>query len=223
MTNVEAALSMVQEGHLIGLGSGNASWKFIEALGERVRGGLKVEGIPASEASANLAKKVGIPLVELTSDRVIDITFDGADEVDPQLNLIKGYGHALVREKIIAVAAKRFIILVGPERIEEKIVQNLGQRGKLPVEVVPFALGYCQRVLSQLGLPGELLKDGEKTFFSDNGNYILECRMSRITNPFELEKKICEIPGVVDTGFFLNMAEKVLIQWPDRLEVRERK
>ena len=222
MTNVETALSMITDGAVIGLGSGKAAWTFIEKLGELVRKGLKVTGIPASEASATLATKVGIPLVELTADRVIDITFDGADEVAPNMDLLKGWGHALVREKIIAAAAKKFIILVGPERVEEKIVKFVGQRGRLPVEVVPFAYGFCQRELAKLGLPGEALKEGEKIFVSDNGNYIIEVKTPSFENPAEIEKQICAIPGVVDTGLFLGMADEILIQWPDKLEVRKR-
>jgi ribose 5-phosphate isomerase A len=223
MTNVETALSMIQDGTVIGLGSGKAAWKFIESLGEKVRAGMKVSGIPASEASADLARKSGIPLVELTPETVIDITFDGADEVAPNMDLLKGWGHALVREKIIAAAAKKFVVLVGPERVEEKMVKQIGERGRLPVEVVPFAAGYCQRELTKLGMPGEPLRENGKIFLSDNGNYILEVKTSGHDRWSEVEKQICALPGVVDTGLFLGMAHQILIQWPDRLEVRDRK
>src|SRR6516165_3956087 len=140
MTNAEKALEFINDGAAVGLGSGHAAERFIRALGERVRAGLRVRGVATSRASAALAAEAGIPLTSLNDAMPLDITVDGADEVDPQLNLIKGYGHALVREKIVAAASRQLVILIGPEHVSEKVVDTLGQRGKLPVEVVPFGM-----------------------------------------------------------------------------------
>ena len=224
MTNVEAALALVADGMTLGLGSGKASEKFIVALGDRVKAGLKVRGVPTSRGSAELATRVGVPLVELADGLPIDITFDGADEVDPQLNLLKGYGNALVREKIVAAASKRLVILVGPERAAEKIVAAVGSRGKLPVEVVAFALPLVAHKLAELGYPAEPLRslDGG-LFLSDNGNPILHAKVGPLADPAGLDRALHGIPGVVDTGLFLGMAERVIVQHEDgRLETRTR-
>src|SRR5262245_50290868 len=137
MTIVDRALELVPDHALIGLGSGRAAQAFVRALGERVRSGaLRVRGVPTSEETAEVARKVAIPLVTLAEADILDLTVDGADEVDPNLNLIKGYGRAMVREKVVAACSRCLVILVG----EEKLVQQLGARGKLPVEILPFAL-----------------------------------------------------------------------------------
>lgn len=224
MTNVEAALALVSDGMTLGLGSGKASEKFIAALGDRVKGGLKVRGVPTSNGSAELARRVGIPLVELGDALPLDITFDGADEVAPDLGLLKGYGNALVREKIVAAASKRLVILVGPERVAEKVVPALGSRGKLPVEVVAFALPLVAARLAELGYPAEPLRTAAgAVFLSDNGNPILHAKVGPIADPAALDRALHTVPGVVDTGLFLGMAERVLIQHEDgRLEERVR-
>jgi len=222
MTNVEAALAMVTNGMTVGLGSGHAAERFIAALGQRVRAGLAVRGVPTSRASATLAVQAGIPLIELADALPIDMTCDGADEVDPDLNLLKGFGHALVREKIVAAASKKLVILIGPEKVSEKLVARLGQRGQLPVEVVPFALPLCVRRFAELGLGSEVLRDKSGTpFISDNGNHIVHLKLNSIIDPGELEQKLRDIPGVVGTGLFLNMADKVLIENNGTVEVRE--
>src|SRR5580693_2754263 len=143
----ERAVAMIADGSVAGLGTGQAATAFIHVLGERVRAGLRVRGVPTSLVSANLARDLGIPLTTFEEVDTIDVTVDGADEVDPHCNLIKGYGGALVREKIVAAASKKLIILVGPE----KLVPVLGSRGKLPVEVLPFALTLCHRRMQALG------------------------------------------------------------------------
>ena len=209
MTIVERALELVADQMLIGLGSGRAAQSFIRALGAQVRAGAKrVRGVSTSEESAVLAQSVGIPLLTLEEAGTLDVTVDGADEVDPNLDLIKGYGRALVREKIVAASSRRLVILVG----KEKLVQQLGARGKLPVEVVPFALPLCQqRLHSELGCrPIPLTQDGS-IFVSDNGNHILECAVKPISDPIRLECALLAIPGVVGTGLFLGMADTVLI------------
>ena len=151
MTDQEAAalgaeaIAEVKSGHVVGLGTGQAATAFIHALGHAVKAGLTVTAVPTSEASATLARRLGIPLVD--EPVALDVAVDGADEVDPRLDLIKGYGGALVREKIVAAAARRFIVLVGPE----KLVPALGARGRLPVEVVPFGVPFARRRLGELG------------------------------------------------------------------------
>jgi ribose 5-phosphate isomerase A len=224
MTNVEAALALVTDGMTLGLGSGKASEKFITALGERVKAGLKVRGVPTSRGSAELATRVGVPLVELADALPLDITFDGADEVDPALNLLKGYGNALIREKVVAAASRKLVILVGPQRVGEKVVDVLGRRGKLPVEVVPFALPLCATRLAEMGYPADPVRDAAGGLFvSDNGNHILHARVGPIADPAALDRALLAIPGVVGTGLFLGMTDVVLIEDNGQVEVRERK
>lgn len=223
MTNVDQAMELVADGMTIGLGSGRASERFVAALGERVRGGLKVRGIPTSLAIADLARSAGIPLTELSKTQSIDLTFDGADEVDPNLDLIKGYGNALVREKIVATASKKLVILIGPDHADEKLVHRLGERGKLPVEVIPFARPLCEMRIAELGFACDLvIRESGEPFVSDNGNHILHVRVSAIADPRALEKKLLAIPGLVGTGLFLGMADSVLIEKDGRVEVRTR-
>lgn len=215
----ERAIELVADNTTIGLGTGHAATAFLEALGERLRGGWRVRGVPTSEASAQLAHKLGIPLTTLDESPQLDADFDGADEVDPAGNLIKGYGGALVREKIVAAASRKLVILVGPE----KIVSALGSRRRLPVEIVPFALSLCTRQITELGLVPELRRDGGQPHVTDNGNYILDCGLGPIDQPAELEAALLSIPGVVGTGLFLGMQPIVLVGHADRVEVREPK
>jgi ribose 5-phosphate isomerase A len=208
MTIIERALELVARSSLIGLGSGRAARAFVKALGERVReGGLRVRGVPTSEETASLARQEGIPLVTLAEAGTLDLTVDGADEVDPNLDLIKGYGRALVREKIVAASSRRLIILVGTE----KLVPRLGTRGKLPVEVVPFALPLCERRLGELRCRPVPWRGGDGLLKTDNGNLILDCQIDPIPDAARLENDIRAIPGVVGTGLFLGMASTVLV------------
>ena len=218
MTIYERALDFVADGAVVGLGSGRASTEFIKLVGARVRAGLRVRGVPTSQNSADLAQSLGIPLVSLEDGMPLAVTVDGADEVDPQLNLIKGYGRALVREKIVAAASRMLVILVGPG----KTVPALGTRGKLPVEVVPFALPLCRARLTDLGLRPVVYELNDRSFFSDNGNLILDCGVDPISDPTELEARIQAIPGVVGTGLFLGMADVVLIG-DDEFQLTEEK
>ncbi len=208
MTIYEKAIEFINDGDVVGLGSGRASTAFIKLLGEKVKGGLRIQGVPTSEDSANLARSLNIPLIPLESAiGKISCAIDGADEVDPNFNLIKGYGRALVREKIIAATAKKFIILVG----EDKIVPKLGTRGKLPVEVVPFGISLVKHKLQLLNIPSEIwMKDGKQAF-TDNGNLILDCVISSHNDSAKMEQTIRSIPGVVDTGFFIQMTHVVLV------------
>ena len=207
MTIYERALSLVHAGDVIGLGSGHASAEFITELGERVRGGLNVRGVPTSRESEQLARRAGVPIVSLEEGLPLTLTVDGADEVDPHLDLIKGYGRALVREKIVAAASHKLVILVGPG----KEVKILGSRGKLPVEVVPFAVPLCRDRLSELGCTPILYEEHGKPFVTDNGNHILDCQIAPILHPQQFEEHLRAIPGVVGTGLFLGMAHTVLV------------
>lgn len=208
MTIYERALELVPDGTTIGLGSGRAAWAFVGLLGERVRAGtLTVRGVPCSDATARIAADSGVPLVELDEAGELALTVDGADEVDPNLDLIKGYGRALVREKIVAASSRQLVILVG----EEKLVPRLGARGRLPVEVVPFAVPLCVRRLSGLGLRPALWEQKGRPGVTDNGNHILDCATDPITDAGRLEADIRAIPGVVGTGLFQGMADIVLV------------
>jgi ribose 5-phosphate isomerase A len=219
MTNSERALTYVAEGSVVGLGTGRAATAFVRALGERVRSGFQVRGIATSEATAKLARERGIEVVGIDDVGAIDVTVDGADEVDPQLDLIKGYGGALLREKIVAAASKLRIILVG----SEKLVPVLGSRGRLPVEAVPFGHGVCARRLAELGCPANLRLSIGRPFLTDNGNMILDCVVGPIRDPAELDSMIRSIPGVVATGIFAGMADLVMVQEQDDVRILERK
>jgi ribose 5-phosphate isomerase A len=218
MTNGEKALEYVEDGAVVGLGTGRAATEFINALGARVQKGLKVRGVPTSIASATLAEKLGIPLTTLDDVESLDVAVDGADEVDPNLDLLKGFGGALVREKIVAASAKRFVVVVG----SDKLFPTLGKRGSLPVEVVPFGLALCKRRLSALGYPPKLRAAGDRPYMTDNGNHILDCTVREITDPRRLDNEILSIPGVVGTGLFVGMADVVLVQEGDSIRTLQR-
>jgi ribose 5-phosphate isomerase A len=216
MTSAERALDHIADGAVVGLGTGRAATAFVHALGERVRGGLRVRGVPTSIASARLATELGIPLTSLDEVATVDVAVDGADEVDPKGDLIKGLGGALVREKIVAAAARVFIVLVGPE----KLVPVLGSHGVLPVEVVPFAAGFVARRIAALGLETVPRRHNDQLFQSDNGNPILDCRVPLLEPAAAWESKLRAIPGIVGTGLFLGMQPMVLVDRPDGVEVR---
>jgi ribose 5-phosphate isomerase A len=207
VTIFERALSFVPDGARLGLGSGRTLARFTEALAARVRGGVAVRVVPTSAATAEAASRLGIPLASLEDSLPLDLGIDGADECDPNLDLIKGYGRALVREKVVAAAARRLVVLIGPG----KQVPVLGSRGRLPVEVVPFARPLCERRLAALGLRPVLdVRDG-RPFVSDNGNHILDCGTGPIDDPVGLERELRAVPGVVGTGLFLGVAQTVLV------------
>jgi ribose 5-phosphate isomerase A len=211
----QKAVEMIPANSVVGLGTGSAATQFIHALGAKAAE-LKVRGIPTSDASAALAKQLGIPLVTFDDVPHIDVCVDGADEVDPNGDLIKGYGGALLREKIVAAFSKKLVILVGPG----KTVKALGSRGKLPVEVVQFALTPASRQIAALGLePVQRMKDG-RPYVTDNGGYILDCKTGPIKDAAALDLALHAIPGVSGTGLFIRRAHTVLIQEGDKVEVR---
>lgn len=217
-TAEELALEYVNDGADIGLGTGRAASAFVRALGARVRAGLRVRGVATSEDTARLAEGEGIRVVTLEEAPELAVTVDGADEVDRNLDVIKGYGGALVREKVVAAASRKLIILVGPE----KLVDRLGQRGKLPVEVIPFAVAPTLRRLAALGYPAELRRVGGEIFTTDNGNVIADCRVESILDPAAVDAAIRAIPGVLGTGLFVGMADAVIIAGEDGALIRSR-
>jgi ribose 5-phosphate isomerase A len=214
----EEALRYVAPGHVVGLGTGRAATAFIEALAVRVRAGLDIRGVPTSRGTAELARRLGIPLTTL-DDADVDVAIDGADEVDPHLDLMKGYGGALLREKVVAAAARRFVVLVGGE----KLVPALGSHGRLPVEIVGFAAGPCRRRLSALGYPPRLRATGSEPIVTDNGNLILDCQVGPLVDPPAVDAAIRAIPGVVGTGLFLGLAHVVLVRERDRCRALTRR
>ena len=220
----QRALTLVRPGDKVGLGSGRASTAFIRALGEQVRQGLRIAGVATSKASEQLARELRIPLLELGENVELDLIVDGADEVAPDLDLIKGWGGALVRERIVTCASRRQVILVSPE----KLVQALGARGRIPVEIIPLARGYVSRKLKEAGLLPALRLNADGTpFISDNNNLTLDCALPAPLKDGaaarELEARILRIAGVVDTGLFLGTAEQVLVGQPDgSVEVMKR-
>src|SRR5438105_5054435 len=153
MTIADRALEFINEGDVVGLGSGRAATAFLHRLAVQVQAGLRICAVPTSDATAERARQLGIATSTLAETLPVDITIDGADEVDPQFNLIKGFGGALVREKIVAAASRRLVVLVGPEDLAEKLVSVLGTRGNLPIEVVPFGVPLCRQCLLDMGLP----------------------------------------------------------------------
>lgn len=208
-----AAMEYVFDGMCVGLGSGRASSAFIRALGERCRDGLHVLGVATSAASATLATSVGIPLIGIEDGLVIELTVDGADEVAPNLDMVKGWGGALVRERIVAAASKRQVILVGPD----KLVTTIGERGRIPVEVIPMAQWPVTHRLLTLGLAPTLRIDstGGSPYVTDNGNLIIDFASRELIVDGKaaraLERAVLDIAGVVDTGLFLGTADRILV------------
>jgi ribose 5-phosphate isomerase A len=201
------ALEFVKDGMLLGLGSGTTSSIFIQELGERVKQGLRVRGIATSTASQQLAESLSIPMTTFDESPELDLAIDGADEVGPGLALIKGGGGAMLREKIVASAARKFIVIAD----SSKLVRHLG-RFPLPVEVIQMALPIVNRKLEAFGLNPKLrhYPDGSK-YITDEGNYILDCSCGEITNTAKTAANIRGIPGVVEHGLFLGMASMALI------------
>ena len=202
-----AAVALVEPGNVVGLGSGSTANWMIRLLGERVREGLKIIGVPTSQKTKQLAEQAGIPLATLDERPQIDIDIDGADEVDPQLNLIKGGGGALLREKIIASASRRFIVVAD----SSKQVARLG-KFPLPVEVIPFAEKLIANQITALGAQVSLRQYAYgNPFVTDEGHHILDCTFGEIADPAALALKLQAMPGVVEHGLFIGVAEMALV------------
>ncbi|HSB80637.1 MAG TPA: ribose 5-phosphate isomerase A [Candidatus Methylomirabilis sp.] len=217
----EYGASLVKSGMVLGLGSGTTSTLAVQAIGRRLReGSLRdVRGVPSSSAIAAVARESGVPLTTLEEHPALDLNLDGADEVDPDLNLIKGLGGALLWEKIVATASRQVVILVD----DSKLVDRLGSKAPLPVEVVPFGWRTHVSFVELLGgKPGLRTEPDGKPFVTDEGNYILHCRFEVISDPANLEARLLTRAGVVGTGLFLQVAHQVVIGRADRVEVRTR-
>ena len=203
-----AALSRVADGMTLGLGTGRAAEAFIQRLGERVRRGLRIRGVPTSKRSEELAQRVQIECVSLDAIDGIDVAFDGADEVTDDLALTKGLGGALLRERVVAHEAELLVILVTPE----KLVSKLGTRTAIPIEVVPFAVATASKHLRKIGGEPVVRKKADGfPFVTDNMNWIVDTRFAPIDDPARLHDEARRIPGVVDTGLFVKMADVVLV------------
>ncbi len=220
-----AAIDLVEDGMILGLGSGSTAEIFIELLGLQIASGLKVTGVPTSEATAKCAKKHGVKLVDPDKVDAIHLTIDGADEVDENFQMIKGGGGCLLREKIIADASQHMAVIID----ESKLVETLGAF-PLPVEVEPFAIGLTvERIYTALGQAGcedvettiRTVKRGKKPFITDGGNMIIDCKCGQIKDPALTGALLASVPGVMEHGLFVNLADTVIIGRDDMAEVME--
>lgn len=203
----EKAAELVTDGMIVGLGTGSTVYYTVMELGKRTRTGLRFTGIPTSKATEKLAVTQGINISTLDEHPVIDITIDGADEVAPNLDLIKGLGGALLREKVVASVSKRLVIVAD----ESKSVTYLGSKSPVPVEVLPFALAAVKPRLSELCKKADARMKAGCLYVTDNGNHIIDCKFDTIPNPKNLESEMNCIPGVVENGLFLGMAERAIL------------
>jgi ribose 5-phosphate isomerase A len=212
------AVEEVKDGMVLGLGSGSTAAFAVEAVATRIAKGLRVAAIPSSEATAALARQFGVPLTSFAKHRRIDVTIDGADQVERgTLNLIKGLGGALLREKIVASASDRMIVVV----VDTKLVDRLGGSTPLPVETVSFGWQTTLDRLSAIGYEPRLRMAGDEPFTTDSGNYIIDCIIAEIPDPATLEARLSAIVGVVESGLFVGLASKVVVGRPAGVEIIE--
>lgn len=216
------AAEFVEDGMVVGLGTGSTVWFTLVRLAERIaEDGISIRGVPTSLDTQTKAGELGIPLTTLAEVETIDLTIDGADEVDPELNLIKGGGGALLREKVVASISRREVIVAG----RDKLVERLGTTFDLPVEVVPFARATIERALKKLGCQPRLrpAREGTGPFVTDNGNEIFDCAFSEgIADPARLEETLAALPGVVESGLFVGLAHALVVGDANgQVEVRE--
>ena len=219
-----AALEIVRDGMVLGLGTGSTAAKFVDALGAKVAAGLDVLCVPTSEATRQQAERLGIRLTTLDETPHLDLTVDGADEIDDQLRLIKGGGGALLREKIVATASDRMVVIAD----DSKLVETLG-KFPLPVEIVRFGASSTQRLVeaisAEAGCEGAItLRDGKdgEPFVTDLGNFILDCAFGRIPEPEVLGFALKRVPGVVEHGLFLGVADLAIVASADGVKLLER-
>ena len=214
-----AALGHVEDGMRLGIGTGSTAEEFVRLLAEKVAGGMTVKGVPTSERTARLCVELGVPLYSLDEEPELDMTVDGADEIDGELRLIKGGGGALLREKIVAAASARMVVIAD----RSKLVDTLGAF-PLPIEVNPFGLAATRRAIekgaSRLGLSGEIvLRPGDGgAFKTDGGHHVLDASFGRIPDPEALSAALHAIPGVVEHGLFINLASVAIIAGEDGIE-----
>ena len=215
--SAEAACEYVKDGMIVGLGTGSTAEFAVKKIGELVRNGLSIRGIPTSDATKILAESEGIPLIDFSETMFIDLTIDGADEIDANLNIIKGGGAALLREKIVASASSEEIIIVSGS----KLVQQLGTF-PLPVEVIPFGWQVVFNQLESLqGNPELRLKQGQPSV-TDQGNFIVDCHFRKIENPEQLEQHLNMIPGVVENGLFINLCTRMIMADGENIIIKNR-
>jgi len=213
------AVAEVEDGMVVGLGSGSTAAFALERLAERITAGLRIAGIPTSEATAALARRLGIPLTDFDRHRRIDLTIDGADQVERgTLHLIKGRGGALLREKIVAAASTRMIVAID----ESKLVDRLGGGTALPIEIVPFGWQTTLDRLAALGCAPQLRRTSGQPFTTDGGNYIADCALREIPDPVALEDRLSSVVGVVETGLFIGLASTIIVGRPAGVEIIER-
>lgn len=216
----ERAVAAVEDKMVLGLGSGSTAALMVEALAKRVADGLKVVGIPTSEGTAALAKRLGVPLTDFEHNRRIDLTIDGADQIERgTLNLVKGLGGALLREKIVAEASARMIVIADPT----KLVPKLGAATPLPVEIVPFGWPIVLDRLKELRAECVLRREGDVPFVTNGGNYVADCRFDTIADAAALQTKLKAITGVVETGLFVGLATQAMIGREGGVEILERR
>lgn len=213
----EYAAQLVEDGQLVGLGTGSTTAFAIKAIGRRVAEGLRIKGVPTSVKTQHLAEELGIPLLNLNDAGRLDITIDGADRIDYDFNMIKGGGGALIREKLVALCSHREVIIVD----EGKVVSSLADTFPVPVEVLPFGWKMVERRLVEFGGEPVLRTFGTEPFLSDNGNYVLDCRFRKIADAASLERSIKLISGVVDCGLFIGLADTLIIGSEAGVQVRE--
>jgi len=215
--SAEGACEYVKDGMIVGLGTGSTAEFAVKKIGELVRNGLSIRGIPTSDATKILAESEGIPLIDFSETMFIDLTIDGADEIDANLNMIKGGGAALLREKIVASASREEIIIVSVS----KLVQQLGAF-PLPVEVIPFGWQVVFNQLESLqGNPELRLKQGQPSV-TDQGNFIVDCHFRKIENPEQLEQHLNMIPGVVENGLFINLCTRMIMADGENIIIKNR-
>ena len=214
----EAACDYIKDGMIVGLGTGTSAEFAVRKLGNLVREGLSIRGIPTSNRTKKLAEAEGIPLIDFSESMFIDLTIDGADEIDGNLNMIKGGGAALLQEKIVASVSRKEII-VGSKT---KMVDHLGSF-PLPVEVVPFGWQVVFNQLESLNANPDLRLNNGQPLLTDQENYIIDCHFRKISNPKLLENQINMIPGVVENGLFINLCTKMILADGEKLIVKDRK
>jgi ribose 5-phosphate isomerase A len=213
----ERALEFIPDNSVVGLGTGSTVRYLLEGLANRVQEGLRVKGVPTSRGTATLATQLGIPILDEEADWKIDIAIDGADQVDPHFNLMKGGGGALLREKIVAKSARRFIVIVDVG----KRVPILGYSFPIPIEIVPFGWPNTLRLVGQLGSHISLRHCERSAFVTDNGNYILDLEIPGVSHPSDLESQLNQIPGVVENGIFTGMTSTLIVGTNQGTEVYE--
>ena len=214
----EAATEYIDNGMIVGLGTGSTAEFAVRKIGKMVRQGLSIRGIPTSDSTKNLAAHEGIPLIDFSETMKIDLTIDGADEIDENLNMIKGGGAALLKEKIVAFTSKEEIIVVS----SQKLVKQLG-KFPLPVEVIQFGWEVTFNHLERLGGNPDLRINQGQPLLTDQGNFVIDCKFGQISDVIKLEKNLNMIPGVVENGLFVDLCSRMILAKGDKIIVKEKK